>query len=1362
MFKSFLFLVFTISLSQSLNAKTLNANDVPEPLKPWVNWVLFDNDEIKCPFLYNSNSNIQCVWPSHLELSLNNSKGNFKQSWLVYKTSWIQIPGDLKRWPQNITIDGKTAIISQKNNKPYIQLKPGNHTIKGDFLWDTIPDNMSIAKNTGIIKLVVKGQVVNLPKVQNDGQLWLRDQDIGQVKSSNESDNLELKVFRKITDEIPMLINTQIDINVSGAHREILLDKALLDNFIPLTLNSPLPARIEANGRLRIQIRPGHWIINLIARHPSELSKITLSRATPPWPLNEIWVFDAKHHVRVVEIDGVQSIDPRQTNLPSNWINLPAYEMKPNSSIIFKTIRRGDPEPDPNKLNLSRNMWLDFKGTGYTIKDTITGRMTRGWRIESQPELKLGRVTIDKQAQFITQIPNSKNKGVEIRNANINLEAHSRFNASISKIPATGWQHDFQKVSSTLHLPPGWKVFSAFGVDNRPDTWLQRWSLLDLFLVLIISITIWRLWGVYWGIISILSLIMIWHQAGSPQFIWLNILAAVALLRVLPNGKIKTIVSSYRYISLFLLLIISLPFIVSEIRSGLYPILEFPNQAISATRYNVTSLREKQPATLAMNSLSVEYDSFSPNKSRKNSGDLKQSYANKNIAQYDPTSNIQTGPGLPQWDWRSIQLTWNGPVKQDQQIYLMLLSPNINIALHFLHVIFLSLMVLLMFGFRYDKIKKISFNPSNIALVLILSIVGFQSSDAIANSYPSAELLNKLQSRLLIAPECSPNCAQISRMKLNIKNNIISIRLEIHSNANVSIPLPANLRNWVPSKILVNGKVAKGIERSNDELRINLPKGKHQILMSGSIGNINSLQLPLPLKPKRVDANSSGWSVSGILKNSIPDQQLQIVRNQPRASQLQTNSLDATALPSFVKIIRTLSIGLDWRITTTVQRISSSGSAVVFELPLINGESVTTEDIRVIKNKVQVSLPVRKDSLTWESVLEKQVQIDLIASDTVEWIEIWRLNISPIWNVSTSGIPVIKHFSTQDRWQPEWRPWPGERLSLKIVKPLGINGKTLTIDNSELVVTPGARTQDVKLKLSIRSSQGGQHTIVIPHNSKLQSVSINKVNKPIRQNGRNITIPITPGKQIVNIDWRTDKDFKTVFVSPLVNIGVENVNHNTKVHLSQDRWVLFVGGPRLGPAVLFWGEIIVLLFIALGLGKIKSMPLKHYHWFLLMVGLSQIPIVMAIITVAWLFAFVAREKYLSSVKPILFNLGQIALGLLTFISLSFLFYAIQHGLLGSPEMQVVGNQSNAYLLNWYQDRSEAMLPTAWILSVPLIIYRLLMLAWALWIAFSLINWLRWGWTCFSKDTLWKTISQPKITSNAPITTKALPTDKPKK
>ena len=88
------------------------------------------------------------------------------------------------------------------------------------------------------------------------------------------------------------------------------------------------------------------------------------------------------------------------------------------------------------------------------------------------------------------------------------------------------------------------------------------------------------------------------------------------------------------------------------------------------------------------------------------------------------------------------------------------------------------------------------------------------------------------------------------------------------------------------------------------------------------------------------------------------------------------------------------------------------------------------------------------------------------------------------------------------------------------------------------------------------------------------------------------------------------------------------------------------------------------------------------------------------------------------------------------LALGVLFAAVAQGLLNSPDMQITGNQSSAFFLKWYQDRSLPTLPTATVISVPLIVYRLLMLAWALWLAVSLLNWLKWGWGCFSSNGLW--------------------------
>jgi hypothetical protein len=102
-----------------------------------------------------------------------------------------------------------------------------------------------------------------------------------------------------------------------------------------------------------------------------------------------------------------------------------------------------------------------------------------------------------------------------------------------------------------------------------------------------------------------------------------------------------------------------------------------------------------------------------------------------------------------------------------------------------------------------------------------------------------------------------------------------------------------------------------------------------------------------------------------------------------------------------------------------------------------------------------------------------------------------------------------------------------------------------------------------------------------------------------------------------------------------------------------------------------------------------------------------------------------------------FNGLQIAVLLLTLWALLVLLDAVRQGLLGKPVMQVAGNGSDAYHLHWYQDRADRVLPRPWVLSAPLWVYRTLMLGWALWLAYSLLNWLNWGWRAFAAGGLWR-------------------------
>jgi hypothetical protein len=426
-------------------------------------------------------------------------------------------------------------------------------------------------------------------------------------------------------------------------------------------------------------------------------------------------------------------------------------------------------------------------------------------------------------------------------------------------------------------------------------------------------------------------------------------------------------------------------------------------------------------------------------------------------------------------------------------------------------------------------------------------------------------------------------------------------------------------------------------------------------------------------------------------------------------------------------------------------RVSPPGQTVFLEVPLLAGESVTAEGIRVEDGHAQVSLAPQAREAGWVSDLEPSAALELRAPEGVPWAEVWIVEAGPIWHVEATGIPVVHEPQPLPLRLRRWQPWPGETVSLLTSRPEGVEGRTLTLDHSALEVEPGLRASEVTLALSLRASRGLQHRVGLPAGADLQSVEIDGERQPIRAVDGHVTLPIRPGKHAARIVWRSPSGIAMRYSTPEADLGAPGVNAEIALQVPRDRWVLFVGGPRMGPAVLFWSLLIVAALVAVGLGRLPLTPLGAGSWFLLFVGLTQVPIWVSLVVAGWLVGLGWRREHARPASDAAFDGLQLLLALWTIVALLCLVWAIQRGLLGLPEMQIAGNGSNGRLLRWFQDRTEGTLPASQMVSVHLWFYRLAMLAWALWLARALVGWLRWGWQCFTQDGLWRRLRQPRVT-----------------
>jgi len=1382
--------------------------NIPPPLQSWINWVLPESQDYTCPFEYDKTTQ-HCRWPSRLTLNVSATQAEFRQQWQVYSPGWLALPGNAKHWPQAVQLNDKPAIVSDRRGVPSVFAPEGLLTIQGAFQFSRRPEFVQMPQQTGLLDLTIDETAVAMPQIDNQGRLWLTKQKQTDDQAAEEN-RLDIHVYRQIIDEIPLQITTRIELDVAGRHREVVLGPVMLNRHIALSLDSPLPARLESDGRLRLQVRPGSWVLTLRSRQEGATYQLTLTPSEGQWVDEEIWVFKAHHDLRIVEIGGVTAIDPQQTALPSTWRQYPAYQVRAGDTLAFIEKRRGDPDPAPDRLALERHFWLDFDGQGYSVQDHITGSMTRGWRLEMAEPGILGRVAVNGQDQFITRLEEGGNTGVEMRRGQIDLVADSRLETAVSELPAVGWAHDFQNVNATLHLPPGWRLLNATGVDNVPRTWLKKWTLLDLFIVLIMAAAIGKLWHWAWGALTLLTMVLISHETNAPYWVWLNIIAAIGLLRVLPEiGWFSRIVRSYRNLSFLVLLIIALPFMMQQARQSLYPQLEYPwkkleqpvqTRHIAPVSAEAYGEMDNQPIPKSMPSFNMRQesrimDSLPQQQAYKDADSFSVKKSKKQLLQIDPNAQVQTGPGLPQWGWRAITMHWSGPVQHNQTIDLWLFSPIMNSVLGFMRVILLAILIVFFLWVSWGSgarrlFKKAYFQLFNKAITpvatTILLLAGLllcwpvvnhaetiQLQDSMINTqfndsrvekplsqqdknqvifnrmmssgnhqtemsnteFPPQFLLNELKTRLLARPDCLPYCASSPRLLLELDAKQLSARMTIHSQTDTAVPLPGLAKQWLPQQVLVNGEPAQGLLRnSKGQLWISLPKGINEVYFTGRLPNRNTVLLPLPLKPHQVEVKAKGWRVEGLHENGVADAQLQFTREQVDNSQ--QAELEMGSLPPFVQIERTLLLGLDWQIETRVIRKTPRGTAIVLEIPLLKGESVTSEQIRVKERKALINLSPNASEISWLSVFDKQETITLTAQNNTFSSEVWRLDASAIWHVEIEGIPVVHH-QDKGRWLPEWRPWPGETVTLNINRPGGVTGQVLTIDRSHLIVSPGQRTTDNVLLLSLRSSRGMQHELTLPKEALLQSVEINGKSQPIRQDGQLVTLPITPGRQQVVLRFQQPIGLSQYFSTPNIGLGIDSVNTLIEINMPRERWILFTGGDPIGPAVMIWGILIVIVLVSVGLGQISLTPLNTLHWLLLGIVLSQVKVELMLVVIAWFILLGWRARISPDLPALKFNAIQIGLLILTGIALITLVFAIKQGLLGHPDMHIAGNGSSADYLRWYEDRTTGTLPSVWVLSSSMWIYRIAMLLWALWLSFALLRWLRWGWECLSTHRLWK-------------------------
>ena len=1321
---------------------------VPDQLKDWQQWVLKDKEYLACPFYFNraaaEQGDFVCAWPGLLELEVEATSGRFSQQWTVYADNqWLPLPGDTSYWPHRVTVNGRATEVVMRGGTANVRLGPGSHRISGSFEWDERPGVLRVPEASGLVSLSVDGNDVARPERTNAG-IFLGERE----RQSQARDAVSTQVYRLVADNVPTRLTTSLRIDVSGGVREELFGPLLPEGFVPLTINSQLPARLEPDGKLRVQVRPGRWTISLRARGADVLNSVGLPTPETNLPGEEIWSYLSNDRLRVTAAEGLPPVDPQQVQVPGNWQELPAFRIQAGESLTLVERSRGIVAAD-NELYLDRNMWLDFDGAGFIVSDEVSGTMRTGWRLDMAAPFAVLSASEDYENLLITQGREEGLSGVELRRRDVVLRAIGRADTRRA-MRVNGWDARFAGVSAVLNLPPGNKLLAAPGADKAPRSWVSQWQLLDFFLVLIITIAAWRLFGRTAGIIALAALVLSFHEINAPSWLWLNLLVAIALLRVTPKGRLRQSVQVYQFASAATLVLVLVPFVAGQLRVAIYPQLEPQDRVIqvgafapSAPAESVDYSRPDVQVADKPASKAAKRELMTLEESVVARGRVADSYSS--YARYAPNAIVQAGPGIPSWAWNSYRLNWSGPVDAEQTMRLVILPRWAVTILRFVEVLMLLLFTAVFAAEVFRRRIKL---PGGLALgqaaasgfmaVGLLTLL-MVASPAVEAQTPAPELLRELENRLAEAPECAPRCAEMVAADVAIGVETIRMTLMVHALADVAVPLPGSERGWWPRAVLLDGSAAGQVFRGQDQsLWVRLAAGRHTVVLSGPVPDVDSLEVPFPTPPRVIEADSDGWFVAGIKDRRLLSGSLQLTRLQAEGDGSADVRWESSRFPVFVRIERSIDLDLDWRATTTVFRVAPSQGALTLDVPLLDGESIVTDEFTVEDGHVLVTMNPNQRSVSWRSNLPRKSPLALNAEKGAAWQEVWRVGVGSIWHANFSGVPESENpQAPADARIAEFFPRGGESLMVEAMRPEASQGSTLAFDSVAMNVEHGSRSTAATLELAYRSTRGAQHVIRLPDNAEVTEVLIDGDLEPLRADAGELTVPILPGEHDIAISWRTSEEISARATTPLVDIGAPASNISLHTELPDNRWLLATNGPRLGPAVLYWSELVVLLIFAVILGRISLTPLTTRHWLLLGLGFSTFSWPVLGIVIAWLLICGAREKLRTEMPSPVFNALQLLIGAATIIALGAIVSSLPYGLLGTPDMHVNGYQSFGNSLSWFADRSESVLPIAVAWSAPMWIYKVLILGWALWLSFALLRWLPWVWQCFSSQGFWR-------------------------
>lgn len=1306
---------------------SLGATSVPSPLRDWQDWVLRGEESRACPLREGragtERDDFRCLYYGTVRLTQKAEYWEFSQTVVLHRADFVTLPGDEGAWPMLRS----AAAVVLRNGRPMVYLPSGTHQLEGTIVL-TNATHLSLPHAVASVEVNPDGSARFYP-VPLGGTVSLQE---APEQATRLEGFRKIQVYRKIQDQIPMLDETELRIQAAGAQGRVNFGKVVLEGFTVLSLQSPLPATINKQGELEVQLRPGDYRLKIFSRGPGALAEIKGPDASDAWPEDEVWSFEANPSLRIVTAGGLPAIDPKQAQVPEEWPPLPAFLYKKGQSLTLAEQSRGRPDQD-SQLTLQRKAWLDFSGQRITVSDQLTGQLFSRNRLDLHAPLSLQYAAIGGDAQVLSAGAVEGSRGLELRQHQVDLMALSE-SPFLRRLPASGWSQEIRSEEFTLFLPPGFAGLHANGAERSSGTWTSRWDLWNVFILCFAFALIFKLHG--WKVLALGFLPLIWFYPDHPgiAFFLIALLLAQFAERLATEAFKPRLRPVTALFSLALVLFI-LPFLALEIRYLLHPQLKGSWMASAPT-----ANYEGQQSQVGEGGAAPEHAAAPPEPLLgAASADLQRvdraaaiyaqklpdsAFTDAKQEQERPSVSIAAGPGVPEWTGEQIFMQWNGPVAADKKIFLLILNRWQKALATLLGLFLLGFFLRFVLSVRNvrERLHELRDFWAR-KTVLPLLFLGFLAapSPGEAADYPTPDLLKDLKERLIAAPPCAPQCVTINEARIKVTDSELQIELNLQAQHPSAFPLPKV--NGARILSVTADDKASGSSNEEDAAISFVPSGRSMVSLRGPLLSRERISLIFPFRPMRFRFEPGPWQLEG---NTLGEGRVELVRTGPEAGMNAVSNVQGMAL-----INREITFGESWQVTTNVDRSLWGQGPLDFTIDLIPGESLAEESpgAEIRDGKIRVRMESGRDNFQFRTLVPVSPGGLKLQNSVADHAVTWVIVPSALWQVGFEGTPLIA--SDLNRWT--FQPREGESLDLQIERPRFVEGDAIAFDRVELNLTQGEAQLEGSMTLNFRNTRGLDHVIRLPEDWRAKELLINSLNTPIGSQSRDLMLQLPPGKGQVLLKFSVQKALSPLLRLELPDLKAMAANIGIDLEASQERWILWTSGGLVSPVVLYWNAFVIFAIIAFVLSRLHFTILSFWQWLLLGWGLASISWSILILFAIWMGILQLRHRRGQALTPYV-RLEQFVYLTLTLFTLLALVGSVAHGLLAAPDMAVVGNASYGHKLRWFFDRFDAR-DKPFVLSLPIWVYKLTMLLWAIWLAFSILEWIRYAWAGISKVSL---------------------------